>query len=333
MTEDDRKQEPADDEAADEASGDELESTMADDDADAPVAKDELESTQVDDEEAPADEVAAMRADAKAQFAAATKSDGDEGEDSEPQPVAAPETDPGSAAPPAPRPVWMTAIQWLLPVALSGAAVGVHWWLNVPEEIAVSKGDQGAKRKAKPKRRRAAGRRYDVRDARVLAREYKRWKRVDFEGEPVHGKWARAYQALISRAVVVARREAFSDAAAQARVNVVLAECRTVRCRFLLRTPNADELPVVDAALQRLEDNSGKVWRSYESKPVDPPEDMPADQTYYEVMVSWTSDEIDSRSFTIPPAPQGEGVGAAAASGGAGSGGAPADDAASGAQP
>ena len=347
MSDDDRKDEP--EPAGDEtpADGDDLESTQVDDEEASPsrASKDDLESTQVDDDDAPAadadelestqvddeedagasEDLEAMRADAKERFAEALAADDDGAEDSEPQPVAAPDTDPGSVAPSTPRPVWMTALQWVLPVVLAGAAVGVHWWLNVPEEIAVSNGDQGAATNKPPRKRarRASGRRYEVRDPRQLARDFKRWKRVDFEGEPVHGKWARAYQSLISRAVVIARQAAFEGAPAHASVNVVLAECRTVRCRFLLRTPHAHELPLVDAALSRLEDKNGKVWRTYESKPIDPPEEMPADQSYYEVMVSWTSDEIDSASLTVPPAPEGGGgggVGKAAASGGADSG-------------
>ncbi len=329
MTDDDRKDEPAADDAPAEAIGDDLESTQADDEGAPDPESDELESTQVDDEAHQGSDLEDVRADAKERFAEAIADDDQDAEDSEPQPVSAPDTDPGSVAPTGPRPVWMTAAQWLLPVALAGAAVGVHWWLNVPEEIVASKGDQGATKPArKPARRAKSNRQYDVRDARQLARDYKRWAKVDFEGEPVHGKWARAYQSLISRAVVVARQAVFASEPTQARVNVVLAECRTVRCRFLLRTPNAEELPLVDAALSRLHDKNGKVWRTYESKPADPPEDMPADQKYYEVMVSWTSDEIDSQSFEIAAA-EGEAAdgAAAAASGGAGSGAAGADTA------
>jgi hypothetical protein len=245
--------------------------------------------------------------------------------DSEPQPVAAPDTDPGTVSARRPASRWMPAVQWLLPIVLTGAAVGVHWWLNVPEDIVEAKGDQGAKAKAKPKGRKKPARGFDARDNKALERDFKRWEGVDFEGEPVHGKWARAYQSAISRAVVIARKAAFDGAPTQPRIMVAEAECRTVRCRFLLRSPFQQELPILDRALSRLEDSKGKVWRTYESEAIEAPEalpeDAPADEFFYRVTVTFVSDEIDSASFVIPPDPDATaatGSGDAASSGDSG---------------
>jgi hypothetical protein len=166
----------------------------------------------------------------------------------------------------------------------------------VPEKIVKAKGDQGSKQR-KPARRRAG---YEPRSKAELERVYNRWHRVDFEGEPIHGKWARKYQPIVSKAVVVARRSAFEGAPGNAQVSVTHTECRTVRCRFVLRSPFEHELGRLDAVLSHLEDKKGKVWKTYDSVVIEPPAEAPTDQFYRQVVVTFVTDEIDAASLKVP---------------------------------
>lgn len=227
-------------------------------------------------------------------------------------PQAAAESHPGAPVP-ARSPRWKALGKALAtrfgPVVLAAGAVGMHWRLNVPEHIEHSPKDQGAA-KGKDKnaaKRRAARERFSARDQVRLDREWRRWKSQAFEGEPVRGPWSRKFQAVISKAVVVARREAFEKAPEEPRVIVTGTECRTVRCRFILRSPFEHELRVLDEALERLVDHNGSIWRTYESGPIAAPADAPKDNFHYEVTISFASDEVDSRGFEVGPPIEAEG--------------------------
>lgn len=220
------------------------------------------------------------------------------------RPEAAAESDP--AAPVASAPGQATSVgrrivQWLVPIALAGGAMGVHWTLNVPEEIEHSPRDQGAKGKNKASKKKAKRERFTSRDQPRLDREWRRFSRQDFEKEPVRTAWARKYQAVVSKAVVVARRHAFEKAPEEPRVIVTATECKTVRCRFILRSPFQHELKILDASLERIVDHNGTIWRTYESRPIPPPEDSPKSEHNLEVTVAFASDMVDSRGFEVGP--------------------------------
>jgi hypothetical protein len=201
-------------------------------------------------------------------------------------------------------PWWVRALQLGLAAALAAAAVGVHLALNVPEGgVTVSKRDQGARsRRGKTRTKRARPEPFEPRDDAELARLQQRYERVEFESEPIISRWARRQQALVNKAVVVARKQAFEGAPEDPRVIVTGTKCRTIRCRFLLRSPYPHEVELLDRALKRLEIEDEPLWRSYASKRTTPPEGAPPNDAYLEVTVVFTADELEGRSIEAVPA-------------------------------
>jgi hypothetical protein len=221
-------------------------------------------------------------------------------------PEAAAESDPGAPMPAAAATrtpsVAGRVVQWLLPIVLAGGAMGVHWTLNVPDEIQHSPKDQGAKDKGKAAKKPGKRERFTARDQSRLDREWRRYSQDELASEPVRTAWARKYQAVVSKAVVVARRHAFEKAPEEPRVIVTATECHTVRCSFILRSPFEHELQLLDASLERIVDHNGTIWRTYTSRSVPPPADSPKDQHNLEVVVAFASDMVDSRGFEVGPA-------------------------------
>lgn len=221
-------------------------------------------------------------------------------------PEAAAESDPGAPVPAAAASTAPTvagrAVQWLLPLVLAGGAMGVHWTVNVPDEIQHSPKDQGAKDKGKAAKKPGKRERFTARDQSRLDREWRRYSKEALESEPVRTAWARKFQAVVSKAVVVARRHAFEKAPEEPRVIVTATECRTVRCSFILRSPFQHELQLLDASLERIVDHNGTIWRTYSSREVPAPADSPKDQHNLEVVVAFASDMVDSRGFEVGPA-------------------------------
>lgn len=223
------------------------------------------------------------------------------------------EAEPEVAAAVARRPAWQRVAQLLLPLVLAGAAMGVHWRVNVPDEIVVSAGDQGAKdkkaekdkKKKKDAERTRNTKREESRTAEELETDWASYGAAPFDVEPTRTTWARRHQVVINRAVVEAQRQAF--AGAPEKPNVVLASttCRTVRCRFLLRSSFAHELDLTTSALQRLHSEGEPVWRTFEVEPVAATEDPKADpktQHVVQVTVSFRTDDTEVGALEIPPA-------------------------------
>lgn len=219
---------------------------------------------------------------------------------------------PEAVVPLARRPVWQRVAQLLLPLVLAGAAMGVHWRVNVPDEIIVSPGDQGAKdkkaekdKKKKDAERARSTKREESRTPEELDTDWASYGAAPFDVEPTRAAWARRHQVVINRAVVEAQRQAF--AGAPEKPNVVLASttCRTVRCRFLLRSSFPHELDLMTSALQRLHSEGESVWRTFEVEPVaatlDPKAD-PKTQHVVQVTVSFRTDDTEASALEVPPA-------------------------------
>lgn len=223
---------------------------------------------------------------------------------------------PRAAAPwwkPAPR--VQRVIQALLPAVLAASAVGVHWWLNVPAHIRESPNDQGAK-KPRPKKddraKRNRGRsaqRDEARTPQALDRDWARFRGLPFDDEPTRTDWARRHQAILSRAFVVARREAFDGAPDPSGVVIDQTACRSVRCRLVLRAPEPNELDMVARALERLQADGEPVWRHFAIEPAPPSEDAAdaakdaADGLHYlQITVAFRTDETDTRALEIEQA-------------------------------
>lgn len=195
------------------------------------------------------------------------------------------------------------ALRLLLAPLLATAAIGVHWALNVPHGGAkVSEKDQGAT-KADPKKKRAPKKKggFEARPPGEVEATWERYREVDFEAEPVKSAWARPHQQLVNKAVTLARKTAFEGAPDDPRVSVTDVECRTIRCRFVLRSPFAPEVDILGETLSRLESEGQSIWKGYASERIEPPSpDMPKTDTYLRVTVAFREDNMDSASFALP---------------------------------
>ncbi len=191
----------------------------------------------------------------------------------------------------------------LLAPVLTLGAVGVHFWVNVPEEkVVVNKRDQGSKKK---KRVGPARKAIKPRSSEQMDAAWERWSKEPYEGEPIKGKWGRRQQSIVNKAVVVARKEAFDGAPEEPRVVVSGTQCRTIRCRFLLRSPFEHELALTVKTMRQLQADGEPLWRSLETKPVDPPTPQsPRDDHYLEVTIGVNVDGVEASAIEVGPADQ-----------------------------
>lgn len=229
------------------------------------------------------------------------------------------EASPGEASPEPsapvrrPLPVWLRAAQLLLPFAFAGAAMGVHWWVNVPDKIVHSPSDQSAKDKDKAQaekkkkeadRRARAAKRDESRTLEELEADRERYASSTFDEEPTRTAWARRHQIVINRAVVEARGHAFAGAPDVPNVVLASTTCRTIRCRFVLRSSSAQELELLTSALRQLRVAGEPVWHAFEVEPV--PHEAPAagaparPQQAVQVTVEFVTDDTEASALEIP---------------------------------
>lgn len=228
-------------------------------------------------------------------------------ESAEPESVSA-EPSPAKARSPIPR-GWRLGVQLLLPIVLCAGAIGAHWHLNVPDEIQSSPRDQGAKKKAKKKaakkrKRKAKAKRArsEARTDKALDRAWDRWNADEIDDEPVVVDWGRRHQSLVRKAFLVARTHAFEGAPEEPTVTLAVSKCHTIRCRFLLRSAFAHENDATNAALSKLQSDGAPLWRHYDAKRVDAPDNQPEDQDYIEVIAAFSADDIAHKTIGAAPA-------------------------------
>lgn len=182
----------------------------------------------------------------------------------------------------------------LAPLLVLGS-VGTHFYVNVPDEkVIVAPRPQGKKGRK---------RRFAERNQAQMDQSWKRWGVEPFDGEPIKGKWGRRHQTVVNKAVVLARKEAFADASEQPRVVVSATQCRTIRCRFVLRSPHEKELSRVVETMKRQRFDGAPVWRIVNSKPIDPPTPQsPRDDHYVQVTVALNMDGVETRGIEFAAA-------------------------------
>ncbi|MBK6921970.1 MAG: hypothetical protein IPH07_31525 [Deltaproteobacteria bacterium] len=196
------------------------------------------------------------------------------------------------------------SLRLVLPVLLASSAMALHWIVNVPHgDVQVNAKDQGAKgdAKSKPKPKRPPKKGFEPRPAGELDASWARFETVAFDAEPMKSAWARPHQSLLNKAITYARAQAFEGAPEEPRITVDAVECRTIRCRFVLRGPFAHEVELLSDTLSKLEVDGSSAWRSYKTAKVQPPKpDQPASDTYLEVMVAFREDNLEAEDFRVP---------------------------------
>jgi hypothetical protein len=187
---------------------------------------------------------------------------------------------------------------------LAGAAFAVHMALNVPDEpVVANPRDQGAVARNKRAHRRGRPERMPERSHEELEEAWSRWSEMPFDDEPMRGRWSRDMQTMVSKAVVVARKAAFEGAPEEPRVMVTGTQCRTIRCRFVLRSPYEHEVDLLGKALARVTYDGEPMWRAVEVEAIDPPTPQsPKDDHYRQVVVGVNVDGYEPGSIDIAPA-------------------------------
>ena len=182
----------------------------------------------------------------------------------------------------------------LAPVLVLGA-VGVHFSLNVPDQkVVMPKKDKAKKKRPRTKSRAAVAERSDAQ----LDAAWKRWSVEPYDGEPIKGKWGRRMQSSVNKAVVLARKEAFDGAPEDPRVVVSGTQCRTIRCRLILRSPYAHEPNLVVEALRRQTYQGKPLWRMVEAEPTDPPKPhSPKKDHYLQVTLGISFDALETKEI------------------------------------
>src|SRR5688572_3771186 len=153
---------------------------------------------------------------------------------------------------------------WVAPmVAL--LAVGMHYALNVPSEalLATTRKEPApdpppveakpspvkAKTKSKGKTKSDE---WTPRAAPELARLRKQFLGTPISNEPETAAWARKAQAVVGKAIMLARTEAFAGAPEDPRIVTDDARCHTIRCLVVLRSPYPHELRLILDALPKV---------------------------------------------------------------------------------
>lgn len=196
------------------------------------------------------------------------------------------------------NPRTLRIVRGLLAPVLVAGAVGVHFSVNVPEEKVVMP-KKGKKKPKRPRRPKTASK---ERSAEQMDAAWERWSVEPYDGEPIKGKWGRRMQTAVNKAVVLARKDAFEGAPEDPRVVVTGTQCRTVRCRFTLRSPFEHEPGLVVESLRRQRYEGEPLWRTVESEPIEPPtEHSPKKDHYVQVTIGIRFDSLDTKAIEFAP--------------------------------
>lgn len=180
---------------------------------------------------------------------------------------------------------------WLLPVALAAGAMGVHWALHVPpgplpppsaakleEEKKAAEKKKREEDKKKREEDRKAGKKQPKaeRGPKELAYEpftrprkqfildqlYGYYDPTEYKDEPTFEAWQSAHKPLISQIVHAVRQVGFNEPPG---VSVLSSECKTIRCRFTLVGPDAQQVQQLVDMLRGLEVAGGPLWHAFDA--------------------------------------------------------------------
>lgn len=186
---------------------------------------------------------------------------------------------------------------WLLPITVAAAGVGVHYVLHVPPgplpppspaELEAEKKARDKEKRDEELRQRAedkkAGKtrpRSTVRElayepfkqprsAHIIEQLWAYYEPMAFKKEPTFDAWQTAHKPLLWQLVEATRSTAQPDAPA---IEVAHSECHTIRCQFTISSTTQEALTTEIAALEQLRLGSDPLWHSFDAEaPVaDPP--------------------------------------------------------------
>jgi hypothetical protein len=135
-----------------------------------------------------------------------------------------------------------------LPVAAATAAIIYHFAMHVPSGEYEPRPPKDAKKPIK--KRKGLG--FKPRRAVRLQELRREWQDRPFEDEPIDAKFANSHEGIMTKAVAVARAEAFRGAPELPQLDTNVA-CRTVRCRVDVCSKFPPELDLLTASMIELD--------------------------------------------------------------------------------
>jgi len=186
-------------------------------------------------------------------------------------------------------------ISSMLPPLCGVCAIVVHWIVNVPPNIVREKPPEPAnevlpKREAEPVP--------EPREKDTLDELWERYADAPLDEEPELPGWANSHDAVVGKVVVIARTRAFEGAPESPEVALTETECRTIRCRFVLRGPHLHELRLLSETLSGLQFEGGSLWRHYEAKFLAGLPSDTRDESRLQVIVAFVQDAPDPDTIT-----------------------------------
>lgn len=199
----------------------------------------------------------------------------------------------------APRRAW---IAWALPVGLAAGAVALHFAINVPRGPYEQRPPRKSKR-AKPKK---DGGGFRARPPARLEELRRQYAQVPFDAEPVDEAFARAHEGVVSKAVAVARADAYRGAPEPPNVDTSVV-CHTLRCRVDACSRFPPELDLLAASMMSLRLKDAQLFHQVDVEPTTwgalgrEPEGQPC----FRIVVSFTHDLPPRDEIAVPKSPPG----------------------------
>lgn len=152
-------------------------------------------------------------------------------------------------------------LKWILPVAVTGGAIGLHFALHVPRGEYEPRPDKNAKKQQAAKVDPAKNTGFRPRRAVRLGELRRELAHTPYEDEPLDQGFARAHEGIVAKAVAVARKEAFRGAPELPQVDTVVT-CKTIRCRIDVCSEFPPELDLLTASMISLEVEGERLFES-----------------------------------------------------------------------
>ena len=194
-------------------------------------------------------------------------------------------------------------LKWILPVVLTGGAVGLHFALHVPRGEYEPRPDKKAKKTQAAKVDPAKSVGFRPRRAVRLGELRRELAHTPYDDEPLDEGFARAHEGVVAKAVAVARKEAFRGAPEPPQLDTVVT-CKTIRCRVDVCSEFPPELDLLTASMINLEVQGERLFESLDVEHTTRGElgKTPAGEPCFRIVVMFEKDLPPREKIVVPSA-------------------------------